>query len=35
MRQIVAAALIVATFGLPAAAMVVDTSAGFCVLCPW
>ena len=35
MRQIVAAALIAATFGLPAAATVVDAPAGFCILCPW
>jgi hypothetical protein len=35
MRQIVAAALIAATFGLPAAAMVIETPARFCILCPW
>jgi hypothetical protein len=35
MRQIVAAALVSVTFGLPAAAMAVDTPAAFCILCPW
>lgn len=35
MRQTVAAALIAVTFGMPAAAVVVETPAAFCILCPW
>ena len=35
MRQIVAAALIAATVGLPAAAMAVEVPGAFCMLCPW
>ena len=35
MRQIVAAALVALTFGMPVAAMAIDVPASFCILCPW